>query len=70
MAKISKEDALARWHAAESQYSKVVALHTDDKSVGKLTKSDAVEIMNARVKADQRMDEYFHRCLGERSPRG
>jgi len=69
MAKISKEDALERWREAEAKYHRVVSSHSDAKSAGKLTKSDAVEIMNARVKADQRMDEYFHRCLGDRSPR-
>lgn len=64
----SKDEARERWSAAEDAYRATVEKHLSSES-SKLTKSDAIAIASARTKADRRMDEYFRRSLGEKSPR-
>jgi len=69
MAKISKDEARELWRDAEADYQSAVdACLTYSEDAGKLTKNAAVTITKARIRADRRMDEYFHRCLGDRSP--
>lgn len=57
-----------RWRAAEEAYRQAVEDHVGS-DPEKLSKSDALAIAAARTKADRRMDEYFRRSLGEKSPR-
>lgn len=68
MAKISKDEARTRWRDAESAYLATVEEYLD-KNPTPLTKDAAVAITKRRIRADRRMDEYFHRCLGEDHPR-
>ncbi len=64
MAKPSKEESLTRWREAETKYRKLVESYLEEGTAAKFDKGSAVLITKARVKADQRRDAYFHRCLG------
>lgn len=68
MAKSSKEEAWQRWHAAELVYRAALEDLADEGPGVKLTKDAAVALAKSRAKADRRMDEYFHRVLGDGSP--
>lgn len=68
MAKYTKAEARDRWRDAEEAYRATVLEVLTPDGDGKLTKDAAVAIAKSRTRADARMDEYFHRVLGSRSP--
>lgn len=70
MAKHTKAEARDRWREAEDAYRATVMELIAPGGDGELTKdvAVAVAIAKSRSRADARMDEYFHRVLGDRSP--
>lgn len=66
---MSKAEVWERWWTAEQGYRAALEDLIGEGPDGKLTKDAAIAIAKARAKADRRMDEYFHRVLGDRSPR-
>ena len=68
MAKSTKVEARDRWRDAEEAYQSTALEVLTPDGDRKLTKDAAVAIAKSRSCADARMDEYFHRVLGNRSP--
>lgn len=58
----STDEALARWQDAEAAYRKLIQpLFDGDGALG--GKDEAVEIQQARAKADKRLSAYLRKAL-------
>ena len=63
MAKPTRKEALAAWREAENKYRKTLEPFFEEGTGAKLDKGVAVMVTKARVKADKKMELYFHTCL-------
>ena len=67
MARNSTSDALERWRDAEAKYTRTIEMYLDVDDPAKIDRNAALRVTEARVKADKRREDYFHRCLDDHS---